>query len=95
MAARRSFKHLFTELPALKWHERFWIWLPFGLVLVGGAVGGACGAAAAAYNLRLMRGDRPAIQKYLLTALISLAAVVAYLALATLFLSLAGRRAAA
>jgi hypothetical protein len=45
--------------------------------------------------LRLMRGERPLFQKYLLTALISLAAVVAYVALAALFLSLAGRRAAA
>jgi hypothetical protein len=95
MPARRSLKYLFAELPQLRWHERFWIGLPFGLVLVGGAVGGACGAAAAACNLRLMRGDRPAFQKYLLTALISLAAVIAYVALATLFSSLAGRRTAA
>jgi len=95
MAARRSLKYLFTELPQLRWHERFWVGLPFGLVLVGGAVGGACGAAAAACNLRVMRGNRPALQKYLLTGLMSLAAVIAYLALATLFLSLAGRRAAA
>jgi hypothetical protein len=94
MAARRSLKYLFTELPQLRWHERFWVGLPFGLVLVGGAVGGACGAAAAACNLRVMRGRRPAFQKYLLTGLVSLAAVIAYLALATLFLSLAGRRAA-
>jgi hypothetical protein len=95
MAARRSLKYLFTELPQLKWHERVWVGLPFGLVLVGGAVGGACGAAAAACNLRVMRGERPVFQKYLLTALVSLAAVIIYLALATLFLSLAGRRAAA
>jgi hypothetical protein len=95
MAARRRLKHLFTELPPLRWHQRLWIGLPFGLVLVGGAVGGACGAAAAACNLRVMRGDRPAFQKYLMTALVSLAAIVLYLALAALFLSLAGRRAAA
>lgn len=95
MAARRSLKYLFIELPPLRWHERFWAGIPFGLVLVGGAVGGACAAAAAACNLRLMRGDRPAFQKYLLTGLVTLAAVVAYLALAKLFLSLAGRRAAA
>jgi hypothetical protein len=77
------------DRPELRWHERLWIGLPFGLVLFGGAVGGACGGAAALCNLRLMRGDRPAFQKYLLTGLVSLAAVIAYIALATFFLSLA------
>jgi hypothetical protein len=91
MAGSRSFKHLFEDLPELKWHERFWVGLPFGLVLVGGAIGGACGAAAAACNMRLMRGDRPPLLKYLFTGLISFAAVIAYVALATLFLSLARR----
>jgi hypothetical protein len=91
MAAQRSLKYLFMELPQLRWHERFWAGLPFSLVLVGGAMGGACGAAAAAWNLRLMRGDRPLLQKYLLTGLVSFAALIAYIALARLFLSLAGR----
>jgi hypothetical protein len=38
-----------------------------------------------------MRGERSALQKYLFTGLISLAAFMTYVALAALFLSLATR----
>ena len=86
---QRSFMNLSNHAPDLKWHERFWVGLPFGLVLVGGAVGGACGAAAASCNIRLMRSRRPTAQKYLLTGMISFAAVITYVASATFFLSLA------
>lgn len=89
--ARRRRKHLLKHLRDLRWHERFWVGLPFSLVLVGGAVGGACGAAAATWNIHLMRGDRSLLLRYLLTGLVSLAAVTAYIGLATLFLSLATR----
>jgi hypothetical protein len=75
----------------LRWHERCWVGLPFGLILVGGAFGGACGAAATVCNVKLMRGERSALQKYLFTGLISLAAFMTYVALASLFLSLATR----
>lgn len=89
MAGGRSLRLLLKDAPELKWHERLWVGLPFGLVFLGGAVGGACGGAATLCNLRLMRGDRSAFQKYLLTGLISLAAIMVYVALATLFLSFA------
>lgn len=87
MAARHSFKS--KRIDRLRWHERVWVGLPFGLVLLGGAMGGACGGAATACNVRLMNGHRPVLQKYLLTGLISLAALLVYLALAAFFLSLA------
>jgi uncharacterized Zn-binding protein involved in type VI secretion len=64
--------------PPLRWYEYVWAGLPFLLLLVGGALGGGIGGAAAYANVSIFRGARGAAAKYLLTGLISLGALVAY-----------------
>lgn len=68
--------------PPLKGYEQAWILLPLVLVVLGGAIGGLCGAVAATTNGRIFRGEQGAFAKYSLSALVTLAAVFAWLALA-------------
>lgn len=58
--------------------------VPILLVVVGGAIGGGLGAAAALLNLRLLRIDRPATVRYLLVIAVTFGAAVLWLALAVL-----------
>jgi hypothetical protein len=69
--------------PAFSWHEYAWIGIPVLLVFVGGALGGGLGVAAAYSNSRIFRSDRGTGTKYLLTGLTTVAALVAFLVLAT------------
>ena len=71
----------------LAWYDHVWLALPFALVAVGGAIGGACGGAAWGINQKVFRATRHPILRYVWTGLISIAAVAAYFALATAFLS--------
>lgn len=54
--------------------------LPIGLIVVGGAIGGACGGAAWVVNQKIMRSNGSAPVRYLLVALTFVGAVVAYFA---------------
>jgi hypothetical protein len=63
----------------LKWYEYGWAGLPLLLVHAGGALGGACGGAAAYRNVRVFRSDRSTARKYLVTGATSVLAVIAYL----------------
>ena len=74
----------------LAWYQIAWALLPVGLIGVGGPLAGACGLAAAAVNLKVMQGDRPAVWKYLLCLAISVVAAVAWLVLATIVFSVIG-----
>lgn len=71
----------------LAWYDQVWLALPFALVAVGGAIGGACGGAAWALNQKVFRASGRGILRYALTGLISVAAVAAYVLLATMFLA--------
>jgi hypothetical protein len=80
------------EPPAkLAWYDQVWLALPFGLVAVGGAIGGMCGGAAWALNQKVFRATKHSVLRYVLTGLISLAAVIAYLILAMVFLAMLRR----
>lgn len=72
----------------LAWYDQAWIALPFVLVVVGGAIGGACGGAAWAVNRKVFGAIANPALRYAATGLISLASVVAYLALAFAFVRL-------
>ena len=80
-----------SETLKLAWYEQIWLALPFVLIAVGGAVGGACGGAAWAINQKVFRATQQPVLRYLWTALISAGALVSYLILASLFLSLLGK----
>lgn len=63
--------------------------LPFGLIIIGGMIGGACGGCAYAINTAIFKKDlRPAL-KYLYTTLVTIGAVAVYfggvIALAQIF----------
>jgi hypothetical protein len=75
----------------LKWYEYLWAGLPLLLTVVGGAIGGGLGGAAAYQNVRLFRTDQRASRKYLDAAAISVAAVIAYLVLASSLVSILGQ----
>ena len=68
----------------LKWYECVWVMLPMALVAVGGAIGGACGAAALGFNMWLMRRWRHGWWRYPLAAASTAAAVVGYFLVAKL-----------
>lgn len=76
--------------PPLAWYEWAWAALPVLLLFVGGAIGGVAGVLAAHFNLRLFRSERGAAEKYSLTGLVNLAALVAYVVLAVVFRQLIG-----
>ena len=64
----------------LRWYQHIWLALPFILLLVGGAIGGACGGAAWTINGWVFRKTERPVLRYLWTGLISLGAVAAFLA---------------
>ncbi len=74
----------------LKWHELVWSGLPLLLVLRGGALGAIAGVIAFNANMKVFRSDRNTAVKYLLTAGISILAVIVYLVAAILLFSLIG-----
>jgi hypothetical protein len=64
----------------LAWYEYVWMGLPLVMVVGGGALGALFGLGAVYASARVFRGDGSAAAKYGLSALISLAAVVAFFA---------------
>ena len=59
--------------------------IPFLLMFVGGAIGGASGAAGAMYNYRLLRANTSLPMKVLGIAAVTALSFLAYLVLAALF----------
>ncbi len=68
----------------LTWYEYAWMGLPILLVSMGGALGALIGFAAAYSSARIFRSEQSTPVKYLLTGLISVAAVVVFFILAVL-----------
>ncbi|HVG38335.1 MAG TPA: hypothetical protein VM870_03545, partial [Pyrinomonadaceae bacterium] len=76
----------------LRWYEYIWMCLPIGLLFVGGAIGGGLGAGAAYGNALIFRSGYSKGAKYLLTGLVTIGAVVAFVVIATILQVLLGRR---
>lgn len=72
----------------LKWYELVIAMLPIALVTLGGAIGGLVGALGMMYNLKVMKGKASAAKRYGTCLGIFVLCVVAYLILASIFLSL-------
>lgn len=64
------------------WYEWAWFGWPVLLVVAGGALGAICGLMAAYAGARIFRTDIAPPLKYLLSAAISLGALVVYLLVA-------------
>jgi hypothetical protein len=71
----------------LAWYQWIWTGLPLVLVFVGGAIGGALGAVAMTFNIRILRSGQSGPIRYALTALLSIGALGAYVFFASVFLS--------
>ncbi len=77
--------------PSLAWYDHVWLALPFALVAVGGLIGGACGGAAWAINQHVFKKIDNVLLRYVITGVISVAAVVVYIILAAVvFVALGG-----
>jgi len=77
-----------TVNPPMAWYEQVWIALPIALVAFGGAIGGACGGAAWAVNRAVFKKTANPVLRYVWTGLISASAVVLYLLIALLLISM-------
>jgi hypothetical protein len=66
--------------------ETILCFLPFLLVITGGAIGGLCGGAAAAFNATYIRNTEKTIMKIIYAILSVILAFVCYLMLSTVFL---------
>jgi len=66
----------------LTWYQYAWGGFPILLVAIGGAVGGGLGGGASYINLHILRSKMNGFLKYLVTALISLAAILLWLVIA-------------
>jgi hypothetical protein len=70
--------------------EYIWSGIPLVLILLGGAIGGACGGAACAVNAQVFRTQLPGPAKFAITALVTGAAFVAWIIVALLITVLVG-----
>ena len=64
----------------LKWYVWVWIALPILLVFVGGALGGIVGALGLTTNAKIVRSKMTGLAKFVLTAVVSLFVVAAFVA---------------
>jgi hypothetical protein len=67
---------------ALPWYVWVWCALPVTLLFIGGALGGALGAAAMAINGRVFRSDAHAALKFAVTGAISFVTTLVFFVLA-------------
>jgi hypothetical protein len=62
----------------LAWYQYVWMGLPIILVFVGGALGAVVGISATYSSARIFRSERTSFSKYLISGLISVAAVIVF-----------------
>lgn len=75
----------------LKWYQIVWSGLPILLLFVGGAIGALAGLLGFSASARVFRSNLNGFVKYLVSAGVSLLAVVAYYVMGTIFLMALGR----
>ena len=79
-----------TLAKPIKWYEMVWSALPILLVFIGGAIGSMTGFIGFSANAKVFRSELNTVVKFMLTAGISVLAVIAYFVLAMLFYAVAG-----
>ena len=68
----------------LKWYQWVWGSLPVFLVFIGGLLGALLGLVAFSINAKVFRSGLNDVLKYVVSGLFSIAAVIAFLFLATI-----------
>ncbi len=71
----------------MKWWEVLICCLPFVLIIIGGLIGGACGGAGTAINLKLWKKYKSTGVRIALCVGVTVVSFIAYGVLASLFLS--------
>ncbi len=71
--------------PPLAPYQMVLTYLPLGLISIGGAIGGACGAAAMGINMSIFHGRQSAAIKVILSILTTFCAVLVWLIAAVAF----------
>jgi len=66
----------------LTWYEWIWAGIPLILILVGGAIGGGLGALAMTLNTQVFRMKAPVPARYLISAVITVSAILIWLSIA-------------
>lgn len=74
----------YAPLPPLPWYQLVWAGWSILLVFIGGFPGALFGVVAAYFNTRIFRSNLKPVMKYMLTAVISCAAILIYFVLALL-----------
>lgn len=69
----------------LRWYQLLWGGWPILLIFLGGALGALAGFIGFLINTRLFRAPLNGFLKYLVTGLVSVLSVIAYLVMAALF----------
>ena len=76
------------QISDLPWYEQAWICAPLMLVVVGGAIGGGCGALGMMANRSIFRLRWPTPLKYLATMLVTIASAGVFAVAAALIQAL-------
>lgn len=79
------------RLPSpLKWYHWLWSAIPL-LLIAGGMTGGILGALAFYFSLRILRSDRPAVQRFLSALGLSILALFLWAVIDLYLLPVSGR----
>lgn len=84
MSAPPPFPVIEQPKTKLTWYQYVWIGWPLILVAVGGAIGGGLGGVAAAINFKVFQKTQNPVLRYVWTGLISFAAAIIWLIIATI-----------
>ena len=75
-------KKMYWAVKPLPWYQVVWSAIPILLIFAGGALGAIVGLLAAYSNTRIFRSDLQPVLKYVVTGLVTIAALVVVLVLA-------------
>ncbi len=75
----------------LKWYELVWSGLPILLTVIGGALGAVAGVIGFSISAKVFRSNMNGVLKYVLSGVVSVLVALAYIILATAFLTAMGR----
>jgi hypothetical protein len=78
-------KKMYLAVKPLPWYQLVWSVVPILLFFAGGAIGAIIGLLAAYANTRIFRSELQAVLKYVVTGLVTIAALVVVLVLVILF----------
>ena len=80
-----------TAKPRTMWYDQVWLALPFGLIILGGLIGGAIGGGAWAVNRVVFEKTSNPVLRYVFTGLITGAAYLLWMVVAVILVMMLNR----